>query len=350
MPPHVVLTCMSRRFTAASLRYWLTHHQRAGVSRVLLRWEHAHADDACAAVLADFAAFATVLETAPPPAIDSPEATIARQVAFVTAALAHVRGEGPEGPDATWLVHIDDDELLFSARGLTLGDAFALVPAAADNAILSNLEAVREDSASGCRAQAPTAPFYSSDELLFRRGVAGYANGKAAARCGAPHVRPLGVHRFAGTTPFTMPGDALVVLHFDVLDIPSWQQKFRQRGRKLEAPALATLAATPMVRDLPYYWQSLHASDLDVEAVFRRYRTVDGHVMDLGLDTQLLERVHFDRRPMSPLTLPPPALPLGAAQRPPPLTLPLTPYSPTVTLTEPLSGYVLSEFGDTPCE
>lgn len=350
-PPRVFIACMTCRFGAGALDVWLQHHARLGVAGVLLRWE-AHMDAGCAAVLDTWRHFATVLQFMDSePSVsavseldfdDTPEQTMARQEAFVAAALEHVRACTPaRALPTTFLVHIDDDELLFCASGHRVPDAFALV-GTAETVIIPNLEAVRVADADDCDVTCPTAPFYDSADVLFRRGLAAYANGKSAARCSVAHIRPRGAHRFSGTPCYTMDESVLVVLHFDVLDIPSWRAKFVRRRYRYESRVLQTVAATPILPALPYYDESVRAcagSDADAARVFQRYRTATGHILDLNQSPQALRRVYYDYAPaVSPLQLPPPMLsvldsstsphtfqmtpPAAEIRRPPPLRVP----------------------------
>ena len=352
--PRVYIACTVRQLSADALHFWLRHHNSMAVTGVVLRWEAGTMDAHTAEVLTQHTvtSFAKVLSGSTDECDDAetPEDKLRRTETFVSAALEYVRSvTTPQDAASTFLLHMEDDELLFCAADHTVLDAFAAVSITSETVVIPSLEAVRLADASECANAHATAPFYPSSEVLFRRCVTTPGCGRAAAKCSVAHIRPRGTHRFSGTPVYTMAESQLVVLHFGALDLPSWRAKFgRDRRHRTDdidgadaaaaaaADAADVIATTPILPPLPYIADSMSAlsssgnadaaTDTDADMrVFLRYRTVAGHMKDIHTAAQPLRRVHYNLVTTEPETAPELEPDHGrprTAMAPPPLLLP----------------------------
>lgn len=130
-----------------------------------------------------------------------------------------------------WLVHVDDDELLYSNSGRRLGDILANMPDHVYQLHLPNTEAVYPSSeVRNC--------FAETSEVNTRRSrYASYANGKSAIRLRyTEELRPLGPHMWAMVKDGGFPpsletneepfGAPLTVLHYESCPFRRWEDKF----------------------------------------------------------------------------------------------------------------------------
>mmetsp|Transcript_40451 Transcript_40451/g.72452 ORF Transcript_40451/g.72452 Transcript_40451/m.72452 type:complete len:419 (+) Transcript_40451:44-1300(+) len=149
-----------------------------------------------------------------------------------TAAMARARDACKEmGID--WLVHIDDDELLYSPQKRKVGDLLGAVSANFEQAYLPNFEAVYDSAeVKNC--------FAETDKVNMNRYTfQSYANGKSAVRVSASEARPAGPHQWRDAQnrelssvhldqePF---GPAIMVLHYESCPFSRWQDKFWELG------------------------------------------------------------------------------------------------------------------------
>lgn len=134
-----------------------------------------------------------------------------------------------------WLLHIDDDELLYSPEGKPIGQILAGLPTTVEQAYVPNVEAVYPSSdTKSCFpevAQANTNPYtYVS-----------YVNGKAAVRVtGADDdMIPAGPHQWQSTVGLMVPsihldqepfGTPVFVLHFESCPVWRWEEKYWELG------------------------------------------------------------------------------------------------------------------------
>jgi hypothetical protein len=210
-PPKIGLVSMTKKPVA--LETWLSYHrEHCGICAFYLRVE-------------DTPELAQLLDA--PPWDSCVTATYAsghrdyfeqmtRQDAHIESVLPRARAAGLE-----YLLHVDDDELLYCADGLpALHAALARAPASAGDLHMLNLEALlphtevvdpfREDSAQGSQSAStpmtsPQRPLsawqaYALQATTFRHKpgeFCAYSNGKALGRLAAPDLRPAGPHHFA---------------------------------------------------------------------------------------------------------------------------------------------------------
>mmetsp|Transcript_12350 Transcript_12350/g.43505 ORF Transcript_12350/g.43505 Transcript_12350/m.43505 type:complete len:535 (-) Transcript_12350:110-1714(-) len=142
----------------------------------------------------------------------------------------------------SWLIHIDDDELLYSPTHRHAGDLLAQMPNSFDQAYIPNAEAVYPSAdVTNCFAQ-------TTEINVNAFTFASYANGKAAVRVSDSAAVPAGPHMWKdarGTElasihldhlPFGAP---LIVVHFESCPFVRWESKFWELGntapRKIDA-------------------------------------------------------------------------------------------------------------------
>lgn len=254
---------------------WLHHHKCVGVARVYLRLEGA-VSEGVAATLAANRDWVDVVEHDVGAPEDTPAQNTRRQEAFVNRVLT---GSHPCTVD--WLVHIDDDELLFANSSLVA--AFAAVPAQHGVVRIDNVEAVLETFDPDA-----TAAFPPSQTVLFRAPVAAYANGKCACRVGVSNITARGAHTFVGGgQPFALPTRLVQVLHFECMSVAAWRRKFTRRAAGISDSEL---------RHVPfaYYRESVAAVRVPDDCTpFVQYRTAAGHTA-LGHSPLVLRRILFD--------------------------------------------------------
>jgi len=132
-----------------------------------------------------------------------------------------------------WLIHIDDDELLYTPQHRKIGDLLAAVPTIFLQAYLPNVEAVyNSPEVKSC--------FMQTDKVNVNRYTfQSYANGKSAVRVAAKEVRPAGPHLWRDglnqdlqsvhmdQEPF---GPPIMVVHYESCPFSRWQDKFWELG------------------------------------------------------------------------------------------------------------------------
>jgi len=154
----------------------------------------------------------------------------ARQVATMTRARKLASQQGID-----WLVHIDDDELLYVPTRRKVGEILAALPAVYRQAYVPNVEAVYKDAGvKNCFAE-------SREVNTNPYAFVSYANGKSAVRVGRgdDDLVPAGPHQWHSATgldvssvhldrePFGAP---LLVVHFESCPFTRWEDKFWELG------------------------------------------------------------------------------------------------------------------------
>ena len=184
-------------------------------------------------------------------------AQMSRQDAHIERVLPRAREAGLE-----YLLHIDDDELLYCAAGVTgLYDALERAPLRAADLHMQNLEALVP------KLDGTADPFREVSAFRHRPGeFCAYANGKALGRLSASALRPAGPHHFAdglasagsaeaGT--HELPPSVAVVLHFESVTYGAWALKYTDLAR-----THAGESGTARVRDRApslFYVESMEA-------------------------------------------------------------------------------------------
>jgi len=135
-----------------------------------------------------------------------------------------------------WLIHIDDDELLYSPMGRPLAEVLGAMPNDVEQAYIPNVEAVYPSTdVRNC--------FVDTAEVNMNRYTfASYANGKAAVRLDGPdgeYMEPAGPHVWRRAGGWELPslhldeepfGSPLYVVHYESCPFSRWQDKFEELG------------------------------------------------------------------------------------------------------------------------
>ena len=265
-------------FYQRSVLRWLAHHTALGFERFFL---HVEASPALCELLTNTAPWnervvvSTTLET-PHDYFD----IVSRQSSVVAAAIPRAREAG-----LTLLLHIDDDELLYSSIGpAALRAHLAKTPRTAADLHLSNIEALpymdglRTDIFSGVH--------------VFRHGprhFAAYTNGKSFGRLDAPGLRPKGAHRFAAASAssYEVPPYVACVLHYEASTFALWRAKFNALARRHgavdeeEGNAGAQVGARPPPKiPFAYYRESIAAAQALLQAARPRRRRAPKSTLD----------------------------------------------------------------------
>lgn len=155
----------------------------------------------------------------------------ARQVATMSRARKIAQETGID-----WLVHIDDDELLYVPTHRKVGEVLAALPTLYRQAYVPNVEALYKDATvKNCFAETSSV---NTNPYAF----VSYANGKSAVRvgkAGGDDLVPAGPHQWKSATgldvssvhldrePFGAP---LLVVHFESCPFTRWEDKFWELG------------------------------------------------------------------------------------------------------------------------
>jgi hypothetical protein len=154
----------------------------------------------------------------------------ARQLRAMTHAKEEARSMGIE-----WLIHIDDDELLYTPTQRPVGEILAALQPAFQQIYIPNDEAVYDSAkVQNCFAETTT---INTNRYKF----VSYANGKAAVRVGhGGDVYPAGPHQWrlasTGQEPTSLHmeqepfGTPLMVVHFESCPFIRWEDKYYHLG------------------------------------------------------------------------------------------------------------------------
>lgn len=137
-----------------------------------------------------------------------------------------------------WMIILDADELLFSPKGLGVGEVLRTDASTLDCVIVHNEEAV-------FREINPPDVCFSSDTkfvdcLTNRAGCLAYVNGKSFGRISNPDIKQAGSHRMKSnggsrcTNRNHLPKDNLVILHFESCNFDKWKTKFQKMMDELD--------------------------------------------------------------------------------------------------------------------
>lgn len=128
-----------------------------------------------------------------------------------------------------WLIHIDDDELLYTPMHRSVGDVLASMPTHYDEAYMPNFEAVY-----------PSADVHNcfTETSVVNMNIysfVSYANGKAAVRVQYNGAKPWGPHMWRSASGQDLPaihldkepfGAPLMVLHYESCPFSRWEVKY----------------------------------------------------------------------------------------------------------------------------
>lgn len=235
-PPsaRVAIVLLSRH--PPDLRRWLAYHVNyMGVEHVFMLIEDTpELDKLWQSLPAALQSHVTLWRGSPPqpegdqrPA-DDYESLQARQVRTMAAAKVAAANMG-----ISWLIHIDDDELLYAPVQRSVGSILAAMPAGFDQAYIPNVEAVYPSpDIKSCFSETRSV---NQNPVTF----VSYANGKAAVRVSNPDAVPAGPHMWKTASrgdlasihmtkePF---GSPLMVVHFESCPFARWEDKYWELG------------------------------------------------------------------------------------------------------------------------
>lgn len=176
-------------------------------------------------------------------------------------AMRHAHSEAAKmGID--WLIHTDDDELLYAPSHRTVGDVLASMPKNFDEAYMPNVEAVYPSAdVQNCFTETQE---FNSNGYTF----SSYANGKAAVRVANLGAQPAGPHMWRDARnqdlnaihldkqPFGAP---LMVIHYESCPFKRWETKYWELGNT--SPEKVKSIPFPFYRDSIEAMQSCASSD-----------------------------------------------------------------------------------------
>jgi len=160
-----------------------------------------------------------------------------------------------------WLIHIDDDELLYT-QNRKIGELLAAMPAGSDQAYLPNVEAVYDS------ADVKSCFMQTKQVNLNRYTFESYANGKSAVRVARKDAHPAGPHQWRDAAnrelesthmdqePF---GSPILVVHYESCPFARWEDKFWELGRT--SPQKVSQIPFPFYRESITKMQSCRSRD-----------------------------------------------------------------------------------------
>jgi len=152
----------------------------------------------------------------------------ARQLAAMTQAKVAAKQMGID-----WLLHIDDDELLYTPLHRPIGEVLGSLPQSFMQAYIPNVEAVYSSSdVKSCFEE-------TSKVNMNRYTFVSYANGKAAVRVADDDAVPAGPHQWRTHQGVELSsihldaetfGSPLWLVHFESCPFTRWEDKFWELG------------------------------------------------------------------------------------------------------------------------
>merc|ERR1740138_668733 len=132
-----------------------------------------------------------------------------------------------------WLLHIDDDELLYAPLHRPIGEILSSVPTGFDQAYIPNVEAIYDSpEVKSCFTQTSTVN-------MNRYTFVSYANGKAAVRVSDDDAEPAGPHQWRTSQGIEVSsihldaetfGSPVWLVHFESCPFARWEDKFWELG------------------------------------------------------------------------------------------------------------------------
>jgi len=231
---NVAIVLLSRR--APDLKTWLQYHlDYMGVKHVFMDVEDTpHFDEAWGKLSQGIRDRVTVWKAG---AIgnggdvrptDDYTTLQARQIAAMAQAKTTAKQMGID-----WLMHIDDDELLYTPLHRPIGEVLASVPQGFSQAYIPNVEAIYNSAdVKSC--------FTETNKVNMNRYTfVSYANGKAAVRVADDDAVPAGPHQWRTHQGLEVSsihldaetfGSPLWLLHFESCPFTRWEDKFWELG------------------------------------------------------------------------------------------------------------------------
>lgn len=172
-----------------------------------------------------------------------------RQGVFIQKILPIARSKG-----IRYLLHIDDDELLYISpryhhRIAEFVHGLGLDSRTETDIHFHNLEALYPDEDKKSNQQRC---FRATTFVHCQTGVCrSYANGKSMGKISDPHVQFNGPHHFTGAM-FQVPKDEACILHFDSCTENRWRTKFQNLADNTSTEEITKIP-------FPYYRESIEA-------------------------------------------------------------------------------------------
>eukprot|EP00928_Gymnodinium_smaydae_P034232 TRINITY_DN24312_c0_g1_i2.p1 TRINITY_DN24312_c0_g1~~TRINITY_DN24312_c0_g1_i2.p1 ORF type:complete len:536 (+),score=117.22 TRINITY_DN24312_c0_g1_i2:85-1692(+) len=234
----VAIVLLTRR--PADLRTWLQYHiAYMRIDHVFMRVEDTPGfEDVWRSIPSALQQRVTLWQEADAPAVGALEASSrrpkddyetlqARQLKYMGLAKQQSAAMGID-----WLLHIDDDELLYTPMHRDVGELLANMPQDIDQAYVPNIEAVYPSAeVASCFRETS---FLNMNRYAFQA----YANGKAAVRVAADAL-PAGPHSWRTSDDMEPPslrldtqpfGSPLLLVHFESCPFSRWENKFWELG------------------------------------------------------------------------------------------------------------------------
>lgn len=132
-----------------------------------------------------------------------------------------------------WLLHIDDDELLYTPLHRSIGEILSTIPEGFDQAYIPNVEAIYDS------AEVKSCFTETSTVNMNRYTFVSYANGKAAVRVSDDDAFPAGPHQWRDSEGREVNsihldaetfGSPIWLVHFESCPFTRWEDKFRELG------------------------------------------------------------------------------------------------------------------------
>lgn len=230
----VAIVLLSRR--PADLRLWLAYHlDYMGVKHVFMDVEDTPLFDEAWQSLSEankkrVTIRKAVASTGSGRPWDDYTTLQARQLAAMRRAKEACKDLGIE-----WLLHIDDDELLYVPTHQPIGEILAAIPAQKSQVYINNVEAVYESAdVTGEECFAKT-----SMVNMNAHTFSSYANGKAAVRVSDKNAVPAGPHNWKTKNDHQLNsisfinktfGSPLWLIHFESCPFSRWVDKYWELG------------------------------------------------------------------------------------------------------------------------
>jgi len=247
----VAIVLLSRR--PADLKSWLQYHlEYMGVKRVFMDVEDTpHFNEAWLSLSVSLREKVevwkanTTFQPGDKRPADDYTTLQARQLVAMRRAKARSKELGID-----WLLHIDDDELLYAPLHRPIGQILSSVPEGFDQAYIPNVEAVYDSpDVKSCFTETPTVN-------MNRYTFVSYANGKAAVRVSDDDAFPAGPHQWRTSRGLEVNsihldaetfGSPVWLVHFESCPFSRWEDKFRELGNT--SPGKVKAIPFPFYRD-----------------------------------------------------------------------------------------------------
>eukprot|EP00930_Biecheleria_cincta_P071804 TRINITY_DN59262_c0_g1_i1.p1 TRINITY_DN59262_c0_g1~~TRINITY_DN59262_c0_g1_i1.p1 ORF type:complete len:374 (+),score=69.47 TRINITY_DN59262_c0_g1_i1:45-1124(+) len=198
-----------------------------------------------------------------------------RQLDFIKFAQQACKEQGID-----WLVHIDDDELLYSAQGRPLSEVLAVVPPEYGQVVFQNKEAVYDSAkVENC--------FRETTRMnLNARAFVSYANGKPGLRVSVEDAQISGPHRWTiggGKKTFQVDTGQVILIHYESCPFSRWKDKMWHLSNT--SPEALKKIVFPFYRESIKRMQECHmsgmegdhaCSDTELERFWAEHKTAAG--------------------------------------------------------------------------